>query len=123
MGLLEKLLGRGRQVIPEHVADQEGFRRLVLDSELPVMVNVWSSTCPPCRQLALVMVDVATRYEGRVRVAEINTQAQPELVRALEVSATPTVIVYSRGEEVGRVVGFRARRWFDRMIAAEFSES
>ncbi len=122
MGLLGKLFGAAPSVTPDHVEDAETFRKVVLDSDLPVLLDVWSETCAPCRQLAGVLVEVATRHAGRVRVAEISTTADPAVLARLEVRATPTVIVFDQGQEVGRVVGFRPASWFDEMIAAEFSE-
>jgi thioredoxin-like negative regulator of GroEL len=120
MGILSKLLGPSRKVVPTSVRELDTFRTAVLDEELPVIVDVWSESCAPCRQLAPVLVDVATRHEGRVRVVEIQADADPKLLGRLRVRATPTLIIFDRGEELGRVTGFRPASWFDEMIEAEF---
>jgi len=120
MGILSTLFGPSRTVLPTPIRDMAAFRAEVLDSDVPVIVDVWSESCAPCRQLAPVLTDVATRHEGRVRVAEVSADSEPALISGLRVRATPTLIIFDRGEEVGRVSGFRPRSWFDEMIEAEF---
>jgi len=99
------------------------FSDLVVKSDIPVIVDVWSESCAPCKKLVPVLVNVATKHDGRVRVVEINTDAEPALLSRLKVRATPTLIMFERGKEVGRMSGFRPEGWFDEMIDAEFPES
>lgn len=121
MGLLDRLFGGGKKVLPERVRDLDAFRKLVLRSDVPVIVDVWSATCAPCKKLEPVLIDVATRHEGRVRLVEIGTgDADPKLLARLDVRSTPTLIIFDRGEEVGRSAGFRPASWFDQMIETEF---
>ncbi len=122
MGLLSALFAPKREVLPIHIGSAADFQREIIQSELPVILDVWSDGCMPCRQLAPVLTDVATRYEGRIRVAELNTSVPLPLFRELRVSATPTILVFNRGREMGRMVGYRPGSWFDEMIAAEFPE-
>lgn len=123
MSWLAGLFGGKPKVQPEHVHDVASYRALVLESALPVVVDVWSETCPPCKALEPVILEVATRYAGRIRVAEINSSAaHPELLAKLGVRATPTILVFDKGEELGRETGFRPRSWFDEMIAVEFPQ-
>lgn len=122
MGLFDKLFKPAPAVQPSRVRSMKEFEQLVLDSDVPVIVDVWSATCAPCKKLEPVLVDVATRYAGKVRVVEIGTgDSERELLAALEVSSTPTLIMYKSGEELGRVSGLRPSTWFDQMIAAEMS--
>ena len=82
-----------------------------------------SPTCGPCKKLVPVLTEVATAYEGRVRVVEIDvSQAEPEVLGRLQVRATPTLIIVDEGEEVGRMTGFRPKGWFQQMIATEFPD-
>ena len=120
MGILQKLFGPSREVVPTPVRDLPSFEREVLASDLPVIVDVWSESCAPCRQLVPVLIGVATRHAGRVKVVEIQADSDPRLLGRLKVRATPTLIVYDGGEELGRQSGFRPGSWFDEMIEAEF---
>lgn len=121
MGWLDRILGRNT-VTPEPVRTADQFQALVLDSPLPVIVDVWSQSCAPCRRLVPVLADVATRYQERVRVVEISTDSEPNLLRRLQVRATPTIILFEHGEELGRTTGFKPPNWFYEMIEAEFPE-
>ncbi|MES2642859.1 MAG: thioredoxin family protein [Myxococcota bacterium] len=121
LSALSALFGSTLKIQPTRVATAEEFRVNVLASDIPVIVNVWSSTCPPCRQLAPVLVDLATAYQGRVRVVEISTEAEPALLAELAIQATPTTVIFEKGAEVGRVTGFRPKSWFDEMIKVELT--
>ena len=121
MSWLGKLFGSRPEVTPTHLETLADFEEHVRKSELPVIVDVWSPTCAPCRKLEPVLIQVATKYEGKVRVAELSTQAEPQLLAALDVRATPTILVFDRGQEIGRMAGYRPLAWFDDMIAAELA--
>jgi thioredoxin-like negative regulator of GroEL len=123
VSLLRSLFGGRPKAIPIHLASLAAFNQHVMQSDLPVIVDVWSATCAPCRQLEPVLIEVATKYQGRVRVAELSTSAEPRLLAQLAVQATPTILVFHRGKELGRMAGFRPLSWFDAMIAAEFPEA
>lgn len=122
MGLFSALFTPKREVLPVHIETEADFKREVARCDLPVILDVWSEGCAPCRQLAPVLTDVATRYEGRVKVAEVSTSGPLALLRKLNVSATPTILIFHRGSEVGRVVGYHPRSWFDEMLVAEFPD-
>lgn len=122
MGLFDKLFKASPKVLPQAVRSMADFEAKVLDSEIPVIIDVWSPTCMPCKHLEPILVDVATRYDGKVRVVEIDlASTEPALIGALGVQATPTLIMYKKGDELGRVSGVRGSGWFDQMIATEMS--
>ena len=123
MGILSGLFGSKEKILPEHIDTTAGFRERVMESELPVIVDVWSPSCGPCQKLVPVLTDVATRYDGRVRVVEISTEADGALLTRLGVRATPTILVFHRGQELGRMTGFRPGSWFDELIATEFPDA
>jgi thiol-disulfide isomerase/thioredoxin len=124
VGFLSKLFTGRPEVLPTPISSLAEFRQTVLERDIPVIVDVWSPTCAPCKKLAPVLVEVATRYADRVGVVEINAAAaERALLNRLGVRATPTLIIYDGDEEFGRATGFRPRGWFDEMIAAEFPEA
>lgn len=118
---LSGLFGATLKIQPTSVATEAAFREVVLGSPIPVIVNVWSSTCAPCKQQAPILVDLATTRQGKIRVVEIATTAEPALLAELGIQATPTTLIYDKGAEVGRVTGFRPKSWFDEMIKVELT--
>lgn len=119
MGMLARLFGpRAAPVMPVHV-DDATFEREVMRSELPVLLDVWGPGCAPCRALEPIVVRLAGRYAGRVKVAELNAAAAPRAAARLRVMGTPTVVYFKRGREVERVVGMRGELFHEEIIESE----
>jgi thioredoxin-like negative regulator of GroEL len=105
--LIAKILGLTPKQPPLSLSD-ENFTSQVLKSELPVLVDVWGAGCGPCKQLEAVIMELAARYAGRVKVAELNVQRAPLTTARLRIQATPTVLYFEAGVELERVAGFRS---------------
>jgi len=119
MSLLAKLFGpREAEVWPVHI-DDDNFQREVLRSAEPVLLDVWGPGCAPCKQLEPIVVRLATRYRGRVKVAELNAAAAPRTVRKLGIKGTPTVLYFHKGRIIERVVGFRGELYHQEIIDTE----
>lgn len=122
MGWFKNLLTGTPKVMPVSVNDTN-FHQEVLRSELPVVLDVWGPGCAPCKQLEPIIVDLATRYQGRVKVAELNAQAAPRTAAKLGVRGTPTVIYYKPGGRVvDRAVGFKGSLYHTEVIEQELLE-
>lgn len=122
MGILSKLFGpKEPRILPVHV-DDSNFKTVVRQSRIPVLLDVWSPLCGPCRQLEPVIIRLAARYQGRVKVAEINASAAPRTMQKLFVSATPTVIYFKKAQELDRVEGFRGELYHQDFIDNELLE-
>ncbi len=119
MGLLEKLLGGAKKVPPVHLDDQS-FDAEVARAELPVLIDVWGARCAPCKQLEPVILELAGRYDGRVKVCEINAESAPRTMQRLRIQSTPTVLYFKAGKELDRVTGFRSSLYHQQAIEELF---
>lgn len=83
----------------------DSFQSEVLDSKQPVLVDFWGPHCPPCRQIAPMIDQLATENAGVAKVVKVNVNEF--MVRAQEygVQAIPTLIVFSNGHPVTRFQG------------------
>jgi putative thioredoxin len=88
---------------------QEDFSRCVIDEshQRPVLVDCWAAWCGPCQQLKPVLEKLAEKLDGHLLLATIDTEAEPDLARQLQVSSIPDVRLYHHGKEVDRFLGFR----------------
>ncbi|MHC4946915.1 MAG: thioredoxin [Planctomycetota bacterium] len=91
----------------EHVIEltDESFRREVVRSDRPVLVDFWADWCQPCRIMGPTVDELAERYAGRVTVAKVDTEANPTLAVQFGVSAIPTLAIFRDGEIVQKFVG------------------
>ncbi len=81
------------------------FDEEVLSSEVPVLVDFWAAWCGPCRKVAPMMDQIAEEYEGAVRVAKVNIDAEPQLASSYGISSIPTIALFEPGQQPRAVVG------------------
>ena len=87
----------------EHVKEitQQDYEREVLAAREPVVLDFYSTECPPCEALAPKYESVAEAFAGRVRFLKIFRQANRELATSLGVTGSPTLLFFRGGSEVG----------------------
>ena len=107
MSLLRKIFGAAPKKQPISVNDAN-FEHEVMAAELPVLLDVWGTSCGPCKQLEPIIMDLAAHYDGRVKVCELSAERAPRTMARLQIQATPTVLYFQRGEELERIHGFRS---------------
>jgi thioredoxin len=83
----------------------DSFEHEVLLSERPVLVDFWAEWCGPCRLLAPTVEAIAEQYSEIAAVVKLNVDHNPSTTEAYGIKGIPTLILFSEGREVERVIG------------------
>lgn len=86
------------------------FDEAVAASAVPVVVDVWTAWCGPCKTLAPIVEELANELAGQVTFYKLDAEAHPETAARYQVMSFPTLLVFERGELVQRLIGARGRR-------------
>jgi thioredoxin 1 len=89
---------------------QQNFENEVLRSQLPVLIDVSTAWCGPCRLAASVITELAQQHEGQLKVVAIDGDESPELVAGLGVRGYPTFLGYVGGKRVESQAGFYGKK-------------
>jgi thioredoxin 1 len=97
-------MGAATKTVTDATFDAE-----VLGSDVPVIVDFWAEWCGPCKMVAPVLEEIAAEHEGKIVVAKLNTDENPEITRRYQVMSIPTMSVFSGGEVVKSIVGAKPK--------------
>ena len=89
---------------PIHVTDA-AFEQTVLQSKIPVIVDFWAPWCNPCKMVAPILDKLAKEYEGKILIAKVNTDENPEWMMKYQIQGIPTMLFVANGKIVHRQVG------------------
>ncbi len=89
---------------PVHVTDN-AFEKTVLQSEIPVVVDFWAPWCGPCKMVAPTLEKLAQEYAGKLLIAKVNTDENPQWAMEYGVQGIPTMLFIIGGKIIHRQVG------------------
>ncbi|MES2142757.1 MAG: thioredoxin TrxA [Pseudomonadota bacterium] len=81
------------------------FEETVLKSKLPVLVDFWAEWCGPCKMIAPVLEELASEYDGKVKICKLNVDENPASPAKYSVRGIPTLILFKDGKAEGTKVG------------------
>ena len=96
---------------PFHVTDSD-FNDVTKKQSL-ALVDFWASWCGPCRALAPTIEELAKEYAGRVFIAKLNVDENPQTAECFQVLSIPTMLIMKNGQEVDRIVGCVQKKYIE----------
>ena len=86
-------------------SSESSFGNDVLQSKLPVMVDIWAEWCGPCRAIAPVLEELSDDYDGKAHIVKVNVDENGKLATDYQIHGIPCLVIFKDGKEVERVVG------------------
>ena len=87
-----------------HLSDTN-FKKEVLDSGLPVLVDFWAKWCGPCKMVTPILEELAREYANKLKICKLNVEENPKTATLYGIMSVPTLIFFKNGKVIGQLMG------------------
>lgn len=92
------------------VLTNDNFKTEILDYTGVALVDFWAPWCGPCKMVAPIIEKLAEEYEGKAKIAKVNTDENEDLSIRFDIMSIPTLIVFKNGQAVDKMVGANSKQ-------------
>ncbi len=90
--------------------DNKNFHEVVLQSEIPVLVDFYADWCGPCKMMSPILEELDQEFDGKIKIVKINVDNNPELASEYGVMSIPNMIIFESGKQKENIVGARSKQ-------------
>ena len=98
------------------IVGEQTFDKVVLQSDIPVLVDFWAAGCGPCRMVAPMLDQIAAEHEGKIRIVKVNVDEEPALAAQYRITSIPAMKVFKGGEEVRELIGAMPKQMIEQQL-------
>ena len=89
----------------ENKVNDANFKKVVLESELPCLVDFWAEWCMPCHMVAPAVEAIAKKYKDKLKVCKLNVDEAPKVSSEYGIMSIPTLAIFKNGEVADKILG------------------
>ena len=97
------------------------FKSQVLDSDVPALVDFYTTWCGPCKILAPIVEEIAKDYDGKLKVAKVNVEEAASVATKYSIMSVPTIIIFKKGQVVEQISGVVSKSVLKKKVDAIIS--
>ena len=91
--------------------NDSSFKKEVLESDLPVLVDFWAEWCGPCKMLTPIIDEISKELQGKVKVLKMNIDENPNTPSEYGIRSIPTIMLFKNGEQKDTKIGLQQKNY------------
>ena len=92
------------------------WNNIVLNSDMPVLIDFWAEWCGPCRIVGPIVEQLAQSLEGKVKVFKLNVDQNQEIAMKYNVQSIPSLVLFKNGKEIARTIGLSPKEKYEKFV-------